>query len=118
MANNDKYFFRSDRLSPQTDLPRGVTWAIEDDGSDSRGGGGGGSSSYVSEITYENSGNVEWQPGNSNDKPELTQCPTPIISGVISQIVAQNSEGIAKTSVYLSVECIDDVEYEVVVTPV
>ena len=119
-SSNDKYFFRNEGLSEATNVPRDVTWAISEDTGGPPSGDTRGDSSYVGEIIFnEKTGQEEWQPSTSpiNNDPGLTQCPTPIIKEVVNQRVAQNEEGVARTSVTLAVQCIDDVEYEVVVTP-
>ena len=113
-TNSDKYFFRNETLPSNTDLPRDVTWAvIEDPGTPPQET----SSSYVGDIIFnEKTGQEEWQPGQSPTVPGRVKAPTPIITGVVNQKVVQNSEGVARTNVTLAVNCIDGVEYEVVVT--
>lgn len=119
-SSNDKYFFRNEGLTEATNVPRDVTWAISEGPGAMPSGGSEGDSSYVGEIVFnEKTGEEEWQPavGMAPGTPGLVQCPTPIITEVVTQRVSQNEEGIARTSVVLAVNCIDDVEYEVVVTP-
>lgn len=120
-ADNDRFFFRNEGLEGTTNVPRDMTWALsEGTGVDTDTPSGG--SSYVGEIVYnEKTGKEEWQPyedtiGRSEDT-DLRQIPTPYISDILAQKIYQNAEGVARTSVTLSVICIDSVEYEVVVTP-
>lgn len=119
-ADNDRFFFRNEGLPSTTNVPRDLTWALEEgSGVDTSTPTGG--SSYVGEVTYnEKTGKEEWQPYDpgSTPEPELSQLPTPFIKEVLSQRVTQNAEGITKTSATLSVICVDGVEYEVMVTPV
>lgn len=116
-ASNDKYFFRNETLPASANVPRDVTWALVE-GPYAPDSGAGGDSSYVGEIIFnEKTGKEEWQPvEGSAPSVERTQCPTPIITGIVSQKVVQNAEGVARTNIVLAVNCIDDVEYEVMVT--
>jgi len=117
-SSNDKYFFRNEQLPDTANVPRDITWAISEGTGGAPSGGTEGDSSYVGEITVnEKTGEMEWQPSvTPPSSPELTQCPTPIITGLVNQKVVQNKEGVARTNVTLSVQCIDGVEYEVMVT--
>jgi len=120
ISSNDKYFFRNEGLPDSANVPRDITWAITEDTGFTTGTVSEGDSSYVGQITFdEKFTDEEWQPstGPIDSDQGLTQCPTPIIKNVVSQRVAQNAEGVARTSVTLAVQCIDNVEYEVMVTP-
>lgn len=115
-ARNDKYFFRNETLAPATDVPRDVTWALSE-GSGIPETEVEADSSYVGEIIFnEKTGKEEWQPSEPPSEPGLVQCPTPVITSLVSQQVVQNAEGVARTNVVLAVNCLDNVEYEVVVT--
>lgn len=118
-ADNDRFFFRNEGLPSTANVPRDMTWAlIEENGVDTSTPGGG--SSYVGEVIYnEKTGEEQWQPHNPVPIPDpgVPQLPTPFIREVLSQRVSQNSEGAARTSVFFAVICVDNVEYEVMVTP-
>lgn len=118
---NDKILFRQTRypLSQAPTLPEGLRWAIGD-GEYISGGVGGGKSVVGSIIISETDDPVTYDPDTfipappgSPDKPRV---PTPTIVGIESMEVTQTKEGVSKVDAYISVDGMEGVEYEVVVS--
>lgn len=116
---NDKALFRNTRLpaSSSPNVPQALRWALGE-GDYITGGVGGGKSTVGSIIFTED---YIRDPGENNGKdgpeiPATPRVPTPIITGVYSEEVYQTLEGLSKSDVFISVNGMEGVEYEVVVT--
>lgn len=81
-------------------------------------GGVGGGKSTLGSIVFSD-GSIGDAGGDIVGGPEIAdtpKVPTPTIIGVASQEVYQTLEGYSKADVFISVDGMDGVEYEVVVT--
>lgn len=81
-------------------------------------GGVGGGKSTLGSIVFSD-GHIRDAGVEIDGGPEIAdipQVPTPTIIGVASQEVYQTLEGYSKADVFISVDGMDGVEYEVVVT--
>ena len=118
---NDKILFRQDRYPAEQapNLPEDLMWAVG--GSEYIYGGVGGGQSTVSSIIFAGGGTASdaWNP--QDEEPTVTsqnpKIPTPRITGVTSTQVHQTNEGVSKADVFIGVEGMEGVEYEVLVTP-
>lgn len=114
---NDKALFRSTRLpaSSSATVPQALRWAMGE-GEYITGGVGGGKSTLGS-IVFSDGGFTDFD--GDDVGPEIAdtpKVPTPRIIGVASEEVYQTLEGYSKADVFISVDGMDGVEYEVVVT--
>lgn len=115
---NDKALFRSTRLpaSSSATVPQALRWAMGE-GEYITGGVGGGKSTLGSIVFSD--GSIAGAGGEIVGGPEIAdtpQVPTPRIVGVASQEVYQTLEGFSKADVFIAVDGMEGVEYEVVVT--
>lgn len=117
---NDKILFRQTRLPVDSspNLPADLRWAIGE-GAEFIEGGFGGGQSTIGSITFA-PGGTNWDDDDDYDpnpdaevKPTV---PTPVIRGVAESNVYQTLEGMSKADVWISVDGMDGVEYEVVVS--
>lgn len=122
---NDKILFRKDRFPEEqaSTLPPDLMWSVGEP--EYITGGVGGSQSTVTTIIFAGGGIASdtWngqdpQPEVIPDAPAKPRVPTPTITGVTSSEVRQTIEGVSKADVYIGVQGMDGVEYEVMVTPV
>lgn len=120
--SNDKILFRQDRypLEQAPNLPEDLRWAVGE--ADYITGGVGGGQSTIGSIVFAGggTGSEEWNQAEDAgpEVAEKPRVPTPIITGVTSSEVFQTIEGVSKADVFIGVDGMDGVEYEVVVTPV
>lgn len=119
---NDKILFRQDRfpLEQAETLPPDLMWSVGEP--EYITGGVGGGQSTVSTIVFAGGG-VNSETWNEQDPvgPEIAEkptVPTPTIVGVTSTEVKQTVEGLSKADVFIGVDGMDGVEYEVMVTAV
>lgn len=114
---NDKILFRQTRFPAEQapTLPPDLLWAVGQ--GDWITGGVGGGKSKVGEIIF-----ADDQPYIPHEDPpgpgeqEIPTVPTPRINGVSSSNVYQTPEGVSKADVFISVDGMEGVEYEVVVS--
>lgn len=114
---NDKILFRQTRFPAEQapTLPPDLLWAVGD--ADYITGGVGGGKSKVGGIIFADNLGVlpndeTYGPGES----QIPTVPTPRITGIASSNVYQTPEGVSKADVFISVDGMDGVEYEVVVS--
>lgn len=117
----DKILFRKDRFPAEQSptLPDDLRWAIGEP-EYITGGVGGGQSTVSSIILAGNDTFRSSDPDGSAagpNAPQKPQVPTPTIVGVVSSEVFQTMEGVSKADVWIGVEGMEGVEYEVLVTP-
>lgn len=117
---NDKALFRNTRYSPAQSptLPSSLRWAVGDDQYITGGVGGGKSTvgSIVFAPDFDGTETVVVPPTPGEDEYQPPRVPTPVIMGVASSEVYQTMEGLSKSDVYIEVNGMEGVEYEVVVT--
>lgn len=114
---HDKALFRSTRYHPSAspNLPSDLRWAVGEYDDYIEGGFGGGQSTIGSIVFAPGSSVGGSEPSIPEDtgKPKV---PTPKIRGIASSHVHQTMEGVSKADVWITVEGLDGVEYEVVIS--
>lgn len=117
---DDKLLFRQTRypMDQAATLPPDLQWALGEP--EYITGGVGGGKSTLGSITFSDSPTPyeEDNPASEPGEPQIPRVPTPIINGVASSEVYQTMEGVSKADVHISVEGMEGVEYEVVVSSV
>lgn len=113
---DDKLLFRQARypIDQAATLPEDLRWALGEP--EFITGGVGGGKSTLGSIVFSPTPVTPEDNPSGPEEGGIPRVPTPIIKGVASSNVYQTMEGVSKADVFISVEGMEGVEYEVVVS--